>query len=187
MGEVLLQRRHFESGGFFNGFLQVQDFLLLGEFGVFVHFLIALEGCGYNGCNCTLLLFAEFLSAFDVVGGKALFHGSDKLGDVAFAFGGVKSEETFNRKNDNGEEKGLKNRHDETAFVDGAPDVLRMAVFVEVHVSAEPEDEQANGYHCAGNDYPDGVLDAGNIGFLVVSNLCGLGGNIGLLSFHSCF
>lgn len=66
-GEVLLESGHLECGSLFNFFLKGSYFLLFGENGVLVHFLIAYEGCGNNGCNAAFLLAAESLSTLDVV------------------------------------------------------------------------------------------------------------------------
>ena len=51
-------------------------------------------------------------------------------------------------------ERAMPYRYDETAFVYGAPKVLGMAVFVEMHVVTEPEDEEAYGDNRANHDYP---------------------------------
>lgn len=74
----------------------------------------------------------------------------------------------------------MENGYDETTFVYSAPEVLRMTVFVEVHVVAEPEDEEADSDDGADHNYPSGVFDAGS-GFF--SALFGLSGR--LLSFHN--
>lgn len=79
----------------------------------------------------------------------------------------------------------MEDRYDETTFVDCTPEVLRMTVFVKVHVVTEPEDEEANAYDSAYEDYPRCVLDTGNVlcFFRVLTGgLSGLNG--GLLSFH---
>ena len=57
-----------------------------------------------------------------------------------------------------------------------------MAVFVEVHVVAKPEDEEQHAHDGADEDYPRCVFDAGDVGFVLSGFLAGLNG--GLLSFH---
>ena len=88
-------------------------------------------------------------------------------------------------------------RHDKAAFEDDAPKIFGILVLIEVYVVAEPEGEKQHGDDEADEDHPEGILDAGDIGFLrifVRSGLCsGFHGscNVGLWgvdeSFLECF
>ena len=181
-GEGLLEGRHFQSGCFFNGFLEVGDFLFFGQNGVGVHFFVGNEGSSNNSSHRTFLFSAEFLSFFDVVLHQSGFNFGHESGDGAGTFGSAESESAFNGDNDYGEEEGLKDRHDEAAFVDGAPEVNGVAVF-EVNVGAEPEDEQKNADNCSCEDYPRCIFDTGGVAFsfgCFGSSFYG-----GLLSFHN--
>ncbi len=81
----------------------------------------------------------------------------------------------------------MKDRHDETTFVNCTPKVLRVTSFVEVHVMSEPEDEQANCNDETCNDYKKCVLNTTYVRtFVLRLFLSRFGSNIRLLIFHNC-
>ena len=114
-----------------------------------------------------------------------LFRSGNELLDRAFALCRRDGDPTFNRENDYSEEEGLEDRHDETALIDGAPEVDGVAFF-KVRFVTEPEDEKTYCYYEAGENNQEGILDSGYVaaGVVLGIGLCGLGG---LLSFHNLY
>ena len=182
----------------FNFLLDSSDFLLFGEDGVFVHFLVAVEGGRNDSGYRTALLLAEFLSGSDVVGSKAFLDFGNEFSDGAVALGALQCDGTFNRENDNGEEEGLEDRHDDTAFEHGADQIEGMsfsellrcephgcagvAFSVEVRGVTENEEEEN---HCddeACNDYQECVFDTTHVAAGLYSVALG---SVRLLSFHN--
>ena len=157
-----MQRRHLESGSLLEGLLNLDQLLLLGEFGVVVHLFVLAQGGGDHSSHGAALVGTKFLGLGDVAGGESSLDVGNKLGDVTLATGLAQGDPTLDGEHDHGEEEGLKDRHDETALVDGSKQVQRsvgVVAILEVAAATKHKVEETLGQNEADEDHPRCILD----------------------------
>ena len=123
----------------------------------------------------TLLLVAELLSFYEVVGSESSLDFGHELGERSAAVSVADSEETLNSEGYNGEKQRPDDRHHETAFVNRTYETIRLilaiskegesgrSVFSTLEVGHVTESEQvdADCDNAACDNHGETRLDAG--------------------------
>ena len=132
--------------------------LLQVSVGTCLHVLVSVQGSLHDVCHGTLLLVAELVGLGEVVGVESCLDVCNELRKRALAESGLQCQPALDGHSKHGEQEGVDDRNDNAALEDGTPYVSRCLVgtrILEVHVVAEPCEEQYERNDGANDDDPE--------------------------------